>query len=204
MSGSLLVVSGPSGSGKSTLCRKICEIYDFARLSISTTTRPPREGEREGEDYFFVEKGEFQSAIERGEFLEWANVHNNLYGTSKRHVLEAIAAQKTVIFDIDVQGQEAIVKLFKGVTTSVFITAPHKTILRDRLIKRGSDSPESIAKRLENAQKEMSCIGNYDYLLVNDDFQESLAALQAIALASRYKQDADIISGFISDWTKGE
>jgi guanylate kinase len=200
MNGSLLVVSGPSGSGKSSLCRKLCEDFDFAYLSVSTTTRTARIGEREGKDYFFTSKEAFSAAIDRGEFLEWANVHNNYYGTSRSRVESALKDGKTVVFDIDVQGQAAIVKLFANETTSVFVTAPSNAILKERLEKRGADDPEAIQKRLKNALDEMQSIGAYDYLLINDSFEKSLETLKALALASRIKRDKVELRKFIAEW----
>ncbi len=203
MSGSLVVVSGPSGSGKSSLCKAVCEAYDFAHLSISTTTRAPRSGEREGEDYFFASKEQFLAAIDSGDFLEWAQVHDNFYGTSKSRVIEALEAGRTVLFDIDVQGQAAISALFPKETTSVFVTTPDIAVLRQRLAGRGTDSEEVIEKRLINALIEMNQLDRYDYLLVNDDYDDSLEVLKAMVLASRYKVSRVSLPEFISTW-KGQ
>ena len=203
MSGSLVVVSGPSGSGKSSLCKAVCEAYDFAHLSISTTTRAPRSGEREGEDYFFASKEQFRAAIDSGDFLEWAQVHDNFYGTSKSRVIEALEAGRTVLFDIDVQGQAAISALFPKETTSVFVTTPDIAVLRQRLAGRGTDSEEVIEKRLINALSEMNQLDRYDYLLVNDDYDDSLEVLKAMVLASRYKVSRVSLPEFISTW-KGQ
>lgn len=203
MSGSLVVVSGPSGSGKSSLCRIICDTFDYAHLSISTTTRAMREGERDGVDYFFTDKESFRAAIDEGEFLEWAEVHGNYYGTSKRRVEEALKAGKTVLFDIDVQGQASVVRLFPKETTSVFVTTPSLPVLRQRLEGRGTDTAEVIAKRLVNALDEMACIDRYDYLIVNDRFEESLEALKSVVVVSRYKEARVSLPDFISAW-KGQ
>jgi guanylate kinase len=200
MEGSLLVVSGPSGSGKSSLCKRLCAHFDLARLSVSTTTRAPRGDEKEGKDYFFVSKEAFTSAIDRGEFLEWANVHGNFYGTSKKWVEEALASGKSVIFDIDVQGQASICKIFPNETTSVFVTTPSVAVLRDRLIKRGADDAAAIEKRLSAALGEMGCIDRYDYLLINDSFEESFESLKGVVLASRIKSRKVSLRQFILDW----
>lgn len=201
-SGSLVVVSGPSGSGKSSLCKEIVKELDYTTLSISTTTRSPREGEKEGVDYFFTTKEQFKAAIDRGEFLEWAEVHGNFYGTSKLKVLEALNAGKTVLFDIDVQGQKEVVRQLASVTTSAFVTTEDLATLRDRLVGRKTDSNEVIEKRIQNAMGEMGEIGCYDYLIINDKFERALEALRAVVIASRYKQTKIELSKFISDWKK--
>lgn len=201
-SGSLVVVSGPSGSGKSSLCREILKAFDYTTLSISTTTRAPRDGEKDGVDYFFSTKDQFESAKSSGEFLEWALVHGNYYGTSKKMVVDALNNGKTVLFDIDVQGQKEIVKQFGSVTTSVFVTTNDLQTLKNRLVGRGTDNNDVIEKRLQNAIGEMSEIGCYDYLMINDDFQVSLKALKSIVVASRYKQAKIELPQFISDWKR--
>lgn len=195
-----MVVSGPSGSGKSSLCKKLCEEREFACLSISATTRAPREGEAEGKDYFFIDKTAFERGVERGDFLEWANVHGNYYGTSKRWVEEALGLGKTVVFDIDVQGQAEIARLFPNETTSVFVTTPNIAALKERLIKRGTDDEKTIERRLINALDEMKQIDRYDYLLINDRFEQSLETLKGIALASRIKSRKVSLRQLISDW----
>lgn len=199
-SGSLVVVSGPSGSGKSSLCKEIIKQFDFTALSISITTRAPREGEKDGVDYFFTTKELFKEAIDRGEFLEWAEVHGNFYGTSKLKVVSALESGKTVLFDIDVQGQKEVARQFAEVTTSAFVTTKDLATLKDRLSGRGTDSSEVIEKRLINALGEMSEISCYDYLIINDDFSASLEVLKAVVVASRYKQSKIELQQFISNW----
>lgn len=200
MRGSLVVVSGPSGSGKSSLCKEIVRAHNNVALSISTTTRAIRAGESDGIDYFFTTKEAFKASIEKGEFLEWAEVHGNFYGTSKTRVEEALEAGKTVLFDIDVQGQKEIVRQFANETTSVFVTTKSLAVLRERLISRQTDSSEVIEKRLVNALEEMQEIGCYDYLLINDDFASSLEVLNSIVLASTVKQAKVELPKFISSW----
>lgn len=200
MSGSVLVVSGPSGSGKSSLIKEILgDIGDYY-FSISTTTRPPREGEKDGVDYFFVSQEEFGCQIERGNFLEYANVHGNYYGTSIGPVLEAIEAGKLVIFDIDVQGHRSIRQKLGDVTISVFVTTPALSTLRQRLENRGTDTPQTIAKRLANAAQEIEAIVEYDFLIINDDFAESASSLLSIAKAARLKRRKTQIKRFIEEW----
>jgi guanylate kinase len=201
MNGSLVVVSGPSGSGKSSLCKKICGEFEFASLSVSTTTRKIRTGEKDGIDYFFTDEHSFQVSIARGEFLEWAQVHGNLYGTSRVWVDRALESRKSVIFDIDVQGQASIVRLFPKETISIFLTTPSERALRSRLVGRGTDDQRTIEERLSNARTEMESIDRFDYLLVNDSFDKSYDLFRGIVLASRIKCGAVSLSKFISDWS---
>jgi guanylate kinase len=200
MSGSVFVVSGPSGSGKTSLARKLLDIIDNCYFSISTTTRKPRDGEQHGVDYFFISKDEFLSEIDNGGFLEWAEVHGNFYGTSFRPIEEALAANKIVILDIDVQGHRSIRAKFPNSVTSVFVTTKNMSVLKQRLASRNTETPEILEQRVINAISEMRSIGEYDYFLINDDFDESLSALTAIASASVYKQQVTDNESFIKHW----
>ena len=199
--GSILVISGPSGSGKTSLARSVCEeLGDKAYFSISTTTRPMREGEKNGVDYFFITKEEFLKDIEDGYFLEWAEVHGNFYGTSKKQIDEALKEGKIVFLDIDVQGHEAVRKAYEDIVTSVFVTTKNKYILFERLKKRGTETEESLEVRLINAMHEMKKIPEYDYLLINDDFDEAKKFLNAVAIASLIKTSKYEIDEFIKEW----
>ena len=199
--GSILVISGPSGSGKTSLARSVCEeLGDKAYFSISTTTRPMREGEKNGVDYFFITKEEFLKDIEDGYFLEWAEVHGNFYGTSKKQIDEALKEGKIVFLDIDVQGHEAVRKEYPDIVTSVFVTTKNKYILFERLKKRGTETEESLEVRLINAMHEMKKIPEYDYLLINDDFDEAKKFLNAVAIASLIKTSKYEIDEFIKEW----
>ncbi len=200
MSGSVFVVSGPSGSGKTSLARKLLDIIDNCYFSISTTTRKPRDGEQHGVDYFFISKDEFLSEIDNGGFLEWAEVHGNFYGTSFRPIEEALAANKIVILDIDVQGHRSIRAKFPNSVTSVFVTTKNMSVLKQRLASRNTETAEILEQRVINAISEMRSIGEYDYFLINDDFNESLNALTAIASASVYKQQITDNESFIKHW----
>ena len=205
MKGSILVVSGPSGSGKTSLARSVCEeLGDKAYFSISTTTRAMREGEKNGVDYFFINKEEFLEDIEEGYFLEWAEVHGNFYGTSKKQINEALKKGKIVFLDIDVQGHEAVRKAYPDIVTSVFVTTKNKYILFERLKKRGTETEESLEVRLINALHEMKKIPEYDYLLINDDFDEAKNFLSAVAVASLIKTSKYDIEDFIQYWKKGK
>jgi len=199
--GSILVVSGPSGSGKTSLARAVCEeLGDKAYFSISTTTRAIRDGEVDGVDYFFVSKEEFLKDIEDGYFLEWAEVHGNFYGTSKKQINEALNQGKIVFLDIDVQGHEAVRKAYPDIVTSVFVTTKDKKTLIERLKNRGTETEESIEVRMINALHEMKKIPEYDFLLINDDFEEAKEFLRGIAISSLIKTSKYDIEKFISHW----
>lgn len=200
MKGSILIVSGPSGSGKSSLMTEIFKQIDDIYFSISTTTRDIRDGEEEGKDYNYISKEEFKKDIEAGMFLEWARVHDNYYGTSLKPILKALHESKLVIFDIDVQGHKIAREKFGNLITSVFVTTKNQKILEDRLTKRGTDSIESIEKRINNAVSEMTRLKEYDYILINDNFDETLAKLTAIAVSARCKVSSVDSDEFISSW----
>jgi len=200
VSASLFVVSGPSGSGKTSLCKVLCEELQGFFLSVSTTTRPMREGEVDGVDYHFVSRENFLAEIEAGNFVEWAEVHGNFYGTSKKTIEAQLAQGNTVVFDIDVQGHANIRKEFPEITTSAFVTTENKAVLRQRLSGRGTDSAEVIEKRMINALGEMKHIPEYDYLVINKEFDKSLDVLKSIAKASRYIQTRYNHEDFFSQW----
>lgn len=199
MLGSILILSGPSGSGKSTLCKEMFKEVDNCYFSISTTTREPRVGEKDGIDYHFVSKDRFQKDIEDKKFLEWARVHDNYYGTSLDSLELALKSQKLVIFDIDVQGFESVIdSKFKNFTTSVFILPPSLKELKERLELRGSDSKEVIERRVKNAQNELKYLLKYDYLILNDDLKRASSELISIAKASKLKPAS--YENFIDIW----
>jgi len=202
--GSLVILSGPSGSGKTSIAREVCKRIglDKTYFSISTTTRPPREGEKNGIDYFFVTKDEFLEDIDNNQFLEWAEVHGNYYGTSLKQIKEALNQGKIVFLDIDVQGFEAINKIYPEIITSVFVTTKNKKVLIERLKKRGTETEESLKIRLINALNEMKKIDEYDYLLINDKFEESVEILETIAKVSLIKASKKNLENFIKEWNK--
>ena len=195
-----MVLSGPSGAGKSSLISKIIDDIGECYFSISTTTRPMREGEKEGVDYYFVSEEEFKAGIERDEFLEYALVHGNYYGTSLKPVKEALAHGKLVIFDIDVQGNVSVNNRLGDITTSVFITPPSLSELKHRLESRATDSYEVIKKRIENARKEIQRVSEYDYLLINDDLDHAAEQLKLIAKVARMKLPTEEINEFVQKW----
>lgn len=200
MLGTILVLSGPSGCGKSSLVNEILKEYDDIYFSISTTTRDMRIGEAEGVNYHYISKEQFEKEIEEGEFLEWAKVHDNYYGTSLKPVKKALTEGKLVIFDIDVQGHKIVKEQFKDILTSLFITTPSAEVLRNRLINRNTDSIEVIENRLVNSRSEMERLDEYDFLLVNDVFDETLAKFRSIVEVSRLKIDRKSQDNFINTW----
>lgn len=200
MNGAILVLSGPSGAGKSSLIKKIEDSIGAFYFSISTTTRPIREGEEEGVHYHFVTQDEFKKDIEDEHFLEYALVHGNYYGTSIKPVKEALKKGEIVIFDIDVQGHDAVQNRLADITTSVFITTPSLKELKRRLTSRGTDAQDIIDGRIEMAAREVQRISEYDYLIINDDLDFAAEQLKDIAHAARLKIPSIEISEFIHAW----
>lgn len=200
MSASIVVVSGPSGSGKTSLCKALCDNNDHYFLSVSTTTREMREGEQDGVDYNFVTREKFLEEIEKEHFIEWAEVHGNFYGTSKKDIERELAKDNTVVVDIDVQGHRNIREAFPNITTSVFVTTENMEVLNARLSGRGTDTDEVIQKRMINALSEMRSITEYDYLIINKEFDNSLEKLTAIAKSSRYIQTRFDLEDFFNKW----
>ncbi len=200
MSGKILVISGPSGCGKSSLIGEILKHESNIYFSISTTTRAIREGEQEGVNYHYISKAQFEKEIKEGAFLEWAEVHGNYYGTSLKPIYKAIDEGKLVILDIDVQGHAIVKEKFPRILTSLFLTTPSQKELEKRLRHRGTDSEEIIQTRLQNAKTEMARMYEYEYLLINDNFETALKQLHAIVKAARLKPSGEEINTFIQNW----
>lgn len=198
--GAILILSGPSGCGKSTLLKEVYKDITDYYFSISTTTRAPRIGEKNGVDYFFVTKEEFEKDIENDDFLEYAKVHDNYYGTSLKPIKKALDEGKLVIFDIDVQGHEIVRTKLDSIVTSVFITTPSLKVLESRLNSRNTDSSEIIEKRIKNAKGEVEYFQNYDYLIINDDLQIAAKQLVCIANIARIKSTLFDNNKIISTW----
>ena len=198
--GVVLVLSGPSGAGKSSLIAKIENHIGDYYFSISTTTRPIRDGEEDGVHYHFVTKEEFKKDIEADNFLEYATVHGNYYGTSLKPVRKALSQGKLVIFDIDVQGNTAVNNRLGDITTSVFITPPTLSELKKRLEKRSTDDQEVIDNRIKMAKREIQRISEYDYLIINDDLDMAASVLKQIAITARIKVPTDRVNTFVQDW----
>jgi guanylate kinase len=186
MSGILFVVSAPSGAGKTSLVRALLAAEPGVRLSVSYTTRQPRPGEVNGRDYHFVSPGTFERMLEGGEFLESATVHGHRYGTSQKWITEELAQDHDVLLEIDWQGAQQVRRLMRGVV-SVFILPPSFEALRARLVGRGQDSEAVIAQRLAAAREEMSHGAEFEYAIINDDFDRAARDLTSIIRAERLK-----------------
>lgn len=184
MSGNLIIVSAPSGAGKTTLVAEVLCRDAQVKPSISFTSRQPRPGEEQGVHYHFVSRAEFQAMIADGDFLEWAEVHGNLYGTSRRYVEQLRAAGFDVILAIDVQGAAQTRRLFPD-AIGVFILPPSWQVLRERLDTRGANSAEDLQLRLRNALDETAQCRNFDYVVINDELTTATDELAAIILAER-------------------
>jgi len=200
LKGQILVVSGPSGSGKSTLLSRLLKEDKNLYFSISSTTRAMRTGEKDGVNYYFVGEDEFKKDIKDGNFLEWACVHKNYYGTPLKPILKAFNEGKIAIFDIDVQGFNIARSKFANLITSVFITTNNKNELKKRLENRGTDKLETIENRLMNAVGEMEHILEYDYFLVNDDIEKSYGSLKAILQTMKLKSKNINLRETIENW----
>lgn len=184
MAGHLYIVAAPSGTGKTTLVRLLLENDPGIRLSISYTTRAPRAGEVDGREYHFVGVPDFLAKIGTGDFLEWAEVHGNYYGTSKTWIEAEMAAGRDVLLEIDWQGAQQVRKVFPA-AIGVFILPPSLAELERRLSGRGTDSAETIARRMAAARDEMRHMAEFDYVIINDDLQQALGDLLSVARASR-------------------
>ena len=170
----LICVSAPSGSGKTTLCKAIRKIRPDLVWSVSCTTRGPRNGEVDGEDYYFKTREEFLVMIDEGEFAEWENVHGNFYGTIKSKLNDSIKNKETVLLELDVNGTASIQKLYPNHTYSIFVIPPSINHLRNRLKSRGSETDQTIEKRLRRFDKEMNYKDQFDTLLINDNIEVAI------------------------------
>ena len=198
--GILFVISAPSGAGKTTLLGKVMERVAGLSFSVSHTTRGPRSGERDGKDYHFVSLGAFQKMIERGEFIEWAEVLGNCYGTAHRNLQDLRSEEIDVLLDIDTQGARKIKEKTES-AVFIFLLPPSPEILRERLLSRGLDSPETIERRLANAWREMREAVWYNYVIVNEKVEEAAEQLKAIILAERNrKQRTSILQEKLKQW----
>ncbi|MGI6764690.1 MAG: guanylate kinase [Anaerovoracaceae bacterium] len=188
--GLLFVVSGPSGAGKGTICKSLAEKYDIY-LSVSMTTRAPRPGEKEGVSYYFTTEEAFKKEIERGGFLEYANVYGHYYGTPKRKVEEQLAMGRDVVLEIDIQGAMQVKKNYPD-GIFIFILPPSMAELRKRITGRGSETEEAINLRMREALKEVTYISKYDYCVVNGVLEEAVNRVGAIITAEHSRVTEDI------------
>lgn len=197
--GFLLVLTGPSGTGKTSLCRRITEEFQDVQFSVSYTTRPARVGEENGRDYFFVDTPTFEQMTESGAFAETAIVHGNRYGTSRQFLTEKVAEGKIILLDIDPQGAHQLKGQFPE-AVFVFFIAPSFDELRQRLVGRGTDSMDTINRRLARARSEVQECTWYDYVIVNDDFDRALSRFMSIIIAERCRtnRSGDTISRLFS------
>lgn len=178
--GKIIVIVAPSGTGKSTLINRLLPEIPSLQWSVSCTTRPIREGEIEGKDYFFLTKDEFEKKISQDAFIEWAKVHSNYYGTLKSFVDDGLATGKKLLFDLDVQGCDSVKKIYGDEARIIFIEPPSVDELKKRLQGRATDSQEVIQERLNNALKELQRKNDYDYNVINDDVEAAYIKLREI------------------------
>lgn len=187
--GNLFVVAAPSGTGKSSLVKALMEVDAGVAPSISHTTRAPRGQEKHGREYFFVDEPEFEAMIAAGDFLEWAHVHGNRYGTSRQTIEQRISAGGDIVLEIDWQGALQIKRIFANAIL-VFVLPPSLEELRARLQRRGEDSPEVIELRVNNAREELAQASHFDFVIINEIFERALFDLKAIVHAQRLKFSA--------------
>lgn len=184
--GILLILSGPSGVGKGTVCRYLLTIKEALKLSVSTTTRPPRTGEVEGKEYNFTTTSHFKDMIKQDSFLEWAIVHDYYYGTRREKVRELLLTGQDLILEIDVQGAKQIKEKVSD-AVSIFLAPPSREILEQRIIGRGTEDSERIRQRLETARREMDAYYLYDYLVINDTVEAAAGLISSIIDAEKSK-----------------
>ena len=201
MAGDLFVVVAPSGAGKTSLVNAMLGVESGIRLSVSYTTRAPREGEVDGREYHFVPRESFERMIAAGDFLEHANVYGNYYGTSRTWIEAELAGEHDVLLEIDWQGAAQVRSLFPGMV-GIFILPPSLAELRRRLTARGKDSAEVIEKRMASAREEISHVLEFEYIIVNEQFDVALADLQAVVRAARLSRErrADRLSRLLDEF----
>lgn len=198
--GLMLVLSSPSGAGKTTLSRKLLDKDDNIALSVSVTTRKMRPGEKDGRDYLFIDRRQFDVMVDNGDLLEWAEVFDNYYGTPKKPVLDALATGRDVLFDIDWQGTQKLRERAGADLVSVFVLPPSIPELERRLRARAQDDYETIHRRMAKAADEMSHWAEYDYVVINRDLDQAFADVVTILAAERLKRERQ--SG-LSDFVRG-
>ncbi len=200
--GLLLVMSSPSGAGKTTLSRALLASDPNITMSVSVTTRQPREGEEDGKDYFFITKERFAAMRDAGELLEWAKVFGNYYGTPRGAVELALAKGRDMLFDIDWQGTQQLAQAVKDDLVTIFILPPSAEELRDRLVRRAQDAASIVAKRMAEAPKEISHWPEYDYVIVNETVSDTLEKITVILAAERLRRKRRVgLTDFVRELT---
>ena len=194
----LFVISAPSGAGKSTLIKQFLSLNNNFELSVSATTRPPRDGEIDGVHYQFISDDEFTSLVDENAFIEYAQVHNHRYGTLKSFIDNKFIQGKSIILDIDVQGYMQI-KSSNIPNSSIFILPPSFRELKKRLEDRKSDTNAAINKRMANARAEVQCYGEYDFVIVNDDIEKAIKAFEDIIFTKNYDSNKNLIEKILQD-----
>jgi guanylate kinase len=198
--GLVFILSAPSGAGKTTLIRRVMEQLGGLQFSVSYTTRRPRANEEEGKDYHFVPSSHFQGMVERGEFLEWAEVLGNRYGTLRPNLDGLNSEGIDLLLDIDIQGAKEVLRQVTP-AVSIFILPPSPQVLHERLVRRGLDAPEIIERRLARAKKEIEEAHRYRYVIVNERLEEAVETLKAIILAERCRREKDsVFEEKIKEW----
>lgn len=196
--GLMLVLSSPSGAGKTSIARRLLDEDDNLTLSVSATTRPPRANEVDGRDYHFVDQERFDRMVAQDEFLEYATVFSNSYGTPKADVMSALERGEDVLFDIDWQGTQQVANAARTDLVSVFILPPSREALQQRLVSRAQDSADVVAARMAKASDEISHYREYDYIVVNEDLDRSVESVRAILSAERMRRDRQVgMTGFV-------
>jgi guanylate kinase len=186
--GIAFIFSSPSGGGKTTLCQQVVTLVPDLKYSISYTTRPPRAGEENGKDYYFVSSESFQDIIKGGNFAEWAEIHGHFYGTPLDSLKKLLSKGIDLVLDIDVQGAKQLKeRLEEGIF--IFLLPPSMSVLKERLEKRGTDSEQEIMNRLKSAEGEIKQLTWYDYIIINDDLNEAVSNLRSIIIAERCKRE---------------
>lgn len=186
--GSVFIISAPSGTGKTTILKKVIAAMQNVEFSVSHTTRAPRSGEQDGDDYFFVDRAAFEAMHAADTFIEWAEVHGNYYGTSRQAVERSLSQGKDIILDIDVQGARQLREKTGKEAVFVFIAPPSLEELAGRLRKRGTDTDSVMQVRLHNARRELADMNLYDYVIVNDVLENAVQVLRSIIIAERSRK----------------
>ncbi|HEW91954.1 MAG TPA: guanylate kinase [Thermotogaceae bacterium] len=192
--GIFYVISGPSGAGKTTILKEILRNVDNLTFSVSYTTRPKRPNEREGADYFFVTEEQFKDLIEKDEFVEWALVHGYYYGTSKKFIEMELSKGYDIVLDIDVQGALSIMQKYSN-AVFIFLAPPSFDTLKERLLKRKTESEEDLVKRIEDAKWELSKISMFDYIVINDSIESTVGKIKSIIEAERLRIERIKLNG---------